>query len=243
MNDSISVRSESGVLRAVLNRPERGNALDEATVETLIAALDEATRTQTRVFVLEGAGRHFCTGFDLPEQGAGDAHLLHRFVRIEMLLQRVYRAPFVTVCVAHGRTFGAGADLFAACDRRVTLEDARFAFPGAGFGILLGTHRLCERVGADMARQLVRTGDSIGAEEALRINLANLSCTEGDVENAVVAANRIEIDALTLSGLNRVTARSDDDKAMADLVRSAAAPGLADRLATYREKVKASKRK
>ncbi len=235
---ALNLTAESGVVRAILNRPERGNALDEHTVEALISAVEEATKTQTRVFILEGAGRHFCTGFDLPEQGADDAHLLHRLVRIETMLQLVYRAPFLTVGIAHGRTFGAGADLFAACDRRITLADTRFSFPGAGFGILLGTRRLCERVGADAARQLVRTGRTIDAEEALRLNLANLSSTPEDVEALIKLETKIVIDEPTLLGLNQVTSQADDDKALAELVRSASRPGLAARLAAYRETIK-----
>src|ERR1700742_5012521 len=120
---TLDLTARDGVVRATLNRPERGNALDEYTVEELISAIEDASKTKTRVFILNGAGRHFCTGFDLPEQGADDAHLLHRLVRVETMLQLVYRAPFVTVSIARGGTFGAGADLFAACDRRITLPD------------------------------------------------------------------------------------------------------------------------
>ncbi len=243
MNSPLAITSADGVVRVMLSRPERGNALDEASVEALICVLEEASLALARVLVIEGAGRHFCTGFDLPEQGADDAHLLHRLVRIETLLQLVYRAPFVTVAVAHGRTFGAGADLFAACDRRITLSDASFAFPGAGFGILLGTRRLCERIGPDATRWLVRTGQTIGAEEAVRLNLANLSCEPDMVETLIADATHIAIDAWTLSGLNRATAQADDDRALAELVRSAGRPGLADRLAVYREKVKSLKRR
>ncbi len=230
-NNALNSTAKDGVVRVMLNRPERGNSLAEHTVEALISSIDDATRTQARVFILEGAGRHFCTGFDLPEQGADDAHLLHRLVRIETMLQLVYRAPFLTVAIAHGRTFGAGADLFAACDRRITLPDTRFAFPGAGFGILLGTRRLCERVGVDVARQLVRTGRTIDAEEALRINLANLPSNSEDVESLIKAETKIVIDTPTLLGLNQVTSQADDDKALADLVRSASPPGLATRIA------------
>ena len=240
-SNALELKAEDGIVRAILNRPERGNALNESTVEALISAIEEASRTHTRVFILKGAGRHFCTGFDLPEYGADDAHLLHRLVRIETMLQLVYRAPFLTIGVAHGRTFGAGADLFAACDRRITLSDARFAFPGAGFGILLGTRRLCERVGADAARQLVRTGHTIDAAEALKINLANLSSTPDEANALIEAEMQIAIDGSTLRGLNHVTLQGDDDKALADLVRSASRPGLAARLVAYREKIKASK--
>jgi len=237
----LSLASDGDIVRATLNRLERGNALDEATVEALIAAFEAAAASQKRVVILNGAGRHFCTGFDLPEQGADDAYLLHRLIRIETMLQLVYRAPFLTVGIAHGRTFGAGADLFAACDRRIVLPDASFAFPGAGFGILLGTRRLSERVGADAARRLVLTGQVIGAEEALQINLANLSSTAEATAGLIETETKIVIDTPTLAGLNHVTTHADDDKALAELVRSASRPGLAARLEAYRAKLKAGR--
>jgi enoyl-CoA hydratase/carnithine racemase len=100
---------------------------------------------------------------------------------------------------------------------------------------------LCERVGADAARQLVRTARTIEAEEALRINLANLSSVPDDTDALIEAETQIAIDAPTLRELNQVTSQAEDDKALADLVRSASRPGLAERLAAYREKVKASR--
>lgn len=242
MSGAVSVTINDGIVRVVIDRPDRGNALDEATVEALIEALETASSSGARALVFEGNGRHFCTGFDLPASGATDAVLLHRFVRIELFLQSCYRAPFITMAVAHGRTFGAGADLFAACDRRIALSDASFAFPGAGFGILLGTRRLVARTGADAARTLIRTGQTIGADEAMRINLANLAATPETVEALIETSARVVIDPQTLSGLHQVSNQADDDKALAELVRTAGRPGLAARVAAYREKVMASKR-
>lgn len=236
---AVDITCHDGMVRATLRRPERGNALDEATVESLIEALERAATDGTQAFVIEGAGRHFCTGFDLPESGADDAHLLYRLIRIELMLQLVYGAPFVTMAFAHGSTFGAGADLFVACDRRVVAGEATFSFPGAGFGILLGTARLAERVGTDVARRLVRTGDAIGTPEALRINLANEEASSSDVDAFIARSIRTAIASETLAGLHRVTKRVDGDTALAELVRSAARPGLAERLAAYRERVKA----
>ena len=234
----LDISSSDHVVRAVLKRPERGNALDEATVECLIDALEKSMAEGTRAFIIEGAGKHFCTGFDLPEQGADDAGLLYRLIRIELMLQLVYEAPFVTIAFAHGRTFGAGADLFTACDFRFSSNDALFAFPGAGFGILLGTSRLAERVGTDAARRLIRTGAAIDVQEALRLQLATEIVALADVEACITASMKTPIAPNTLASLHRITRRADSDRALAELVRSGARPGLAERLAAFRARVK-----
>jgi len=64
---------------------------------------------------------------------------LLRFVRIEQLLQRLFRVPYPTVALVHGHVFGAGADLFCACQHRFAASDATFRLPGTGFGLVQGT--------------------------------------------------------------------------------------------------------
>ncbi|WP_431267837.1 enoyl-CoA hydratase/isomerase family protein [Dankookia sp. P2] len=119
-----------GVATLSLNRPDRGNALGPELVEALGEAFDRAVAHGARMVVLRGEGRHFCTGFDLTDlETLSDGDLLLRVVRIEQLLQRIHAAPVTTLAVATGRTFGAGADLFAACDRRIAAAGASFAFP------------------------------------------------------------------------------------------------------------------
>jgi enoyl-CoA hydratase/carnithine racemase len=108
---------------------------------------------------VHGEGPQFCTGFDLAHNEAqSDGDLLLRRVRVEQLLQAFASAPVRTGGYAHGRTWGAGADLFAACDLRVAHASATFRSPGAPFGLVLGTHRLAQRVGPDGTRTLLLDG-------------------------------------------------------------------------------------
>lgn len=108
-------RLAEGVLRLTLNRPDKANALDAEIVEGLLDGIAAACGNETRLLVLAGAGRHFCAGFDLSDLDTiSDGDLLHRFVRIETLLQTVFHLPFATLALAHGRVMGAGADLFGA---------------------------------------------------------------------------------------------------------------------------------
>ena len=87
--------------RLTLNRPEQANALDAATVEALLTAVERSFVDGTRMLVIAAAGPHFCGGFDftgIETQSEGD--LLLRFVRIEQLLQAVWHAPIATVALA-----------------------------------------------------------------------------------------------------------------------------------------------
>ena len=152
----VQVSRDDGIVHLRLNRPDKGNALSAALVAGISAAVQQAHQEPTRLLVLSGEGRHFCTGFDLSAlELETDDSLLARFTRVELMLQAIHAAPFPTLALAHGRTMGAGADIFCACSERWIVDDAQFAFPGAGFGLVLGTARLAEAVGAyEKAREI-----------------------------------------------------------------------------------------
>lgn len=219
-----------------LARPEIGNALGAELVEALEQAVDTAIRGDARLLVFRGEGKHFCTGFDLSGIDAqSDGDLLLRMVRVELLLQAVDRAPVPTVAVARGRTFGAGADLFIACDRRYCLPDARFAFPGPGFGLILGNRRLAARVGRDAARDLLQSGRVIDADEAAALGLATAVIDEGEVAERIAAESRAasHLSPETMAALRAETAAHCSQADLAALVLSASRPGLKARLVAY----------
>lgn len=238
----------NAVATIVLDRPERGNALSAEFVDGLLEAVQRAcSDVSVHTLVLRAQGRHFCTGFDLSDLDTQtDASLLQRFVRIEMLLDALWRAPLRTVAIAQGRVMGAGADLFAACDRRMLAPGASLRFPGAGFGIVLGTRRLAARVGAATALQWVSEGTTIDAHAALEAGLATavLGHDPPPDEPAAAAAAATSLAAIPLPSVDRSTfaalrAAIGDDGADADLaalVRSAARPGLKARLLAYRDR-------
>ena len=238
-------RRDGPVLHLQLHRPEVGNALSAALVQALTEAVDAATHdVSVRLLVLSGAGRHFCTGFDLSDlDRETDDSLLARFTRVELLLQAVHAAPFATLALAHGRTMGAGADLFAACGDRWIVGDAGFAFPGAAFGLVLGTVRLTELVGAPHAAAWIEGGQRIDADQALACGLATrrIETEQIDAELGRWGARVNRLDAPTQRAIQAAIAagrrpRGDagDAQDLARLVRSAARPGLRDRIAAYR---------
>ncbi len=246
MSDAeLLARREGHVLHLQLNRPEVGNALSASLVQALTEAVEAAAHdTGVRLLVLSGAGRHFCTGFDLTDlDRETDDSLLARFTRVELLLQAVHAAPFATLALAHGRTMGAGADLFAACAERWIAGDASFAFPGAGFGLVLGTSRLTEQVGASRAAEWIEGGGPIDSATATASGLAtrHLATDSIDVELERLRARVSRLDGSTQRAIRAAIGagrhpRGDagDAEDLARLVRSAARPGLRNRIAAYR---------
>jgi enoyl-CoA hydratase len=235
---------EDGVATLALNRPERGNALGPALVAALGDAFGAALAEGARLVVLRGEGRHFCTGFDLSDlDDLSDGDLLLRVVRIEELLQRIHAAPVPVLAIATGRSFGAGADLFAACDRRIAVGGASFAFPGPAFGLVLGTARLAALVGRDAARAMLLGGQEVTAEAALACGLATAAvapeAVPAELARAATAARRL--DPETVAALHRRTAPAENDADLAALVRSASRPGLKRRIQDYRAQVAAAR--
>lgn len=238
---AVSLRMSPPVAWVVLNRPERGNACSAELVQGIEDAIDGAVQAGASALVVQGSGRHFCTGFDLSQLDTEtDDTLLARFTRLELLLQRVARAPLLTVAIAQGRAIGAGADLFAACDLRVACGNASFAFPGArGFGLVLGSRRLAARVGGALAMEWIAHAAAIDAERATATGLATHRVA--DPVEASALAEALIAQHMSTSGADTATLRAalephapdHDAHDLARLVRSAARPGLRERIAGY----------
>ncbi len=237
----VSQDGSGAVWTLTLNRPGKANALDAETVERLLATVAEARTADARALVLEGAGRNFCAGFDFAgyqEQSAGD--LLHRFVRIEHLLQQLRRGPMASVALARGAAYGAGADLFAACTWRIAAPTARFRFPGFRFGVALGTRHLARVVGAQHARSILLTGRVVDAQEAAAIGLAtHVADPTADLAAAILQEGAA-LDGQSIHEILRLTGDDTEDADLASLVRSLARPGLHRRIAQFREGAAAS---
>lgn len=238
MMNELTVVRDGAVTHLTLNRPDIANALGPVLTETLLDAVRTAAQDGTRLLVMEGTGKSFCSGFDLSGfDDLSDGDLVLRLLRIETLLQAVYHAPFPTLAMAHGRVFGAGADLFSACSQRVVAPGTQFRMPGLAFGIVLGTRRLVARIGQDAARDIQNETRTFDAEAAKRYTFANRVAdpTEwpGIVETAAQAAQTLSVEAS--AALFTVTAPDTRAQDMADLVKSASIPGLKARIGQYRD--------
>lgn len=233
----VRVERTESITRITIDRPEKANALDAATVEMLIGAIEKACADGTRMIVLTGAGQHFCAGFDFTGiETMSEGDLLLRFVRIEQLLQALWHAPIVTVALVQGGAFGAGADIVCACEQRVGAPDSRYRMPGLKFGLVLGTRRLAERIGAKYARLVLGASAVFDADEALKMRFLDAIVPHvewPDFTQALYAA-ATALPPAARSRLNRITAMDTRDIDLAELVRSAALPGLKARIQDFR---------
>ncbi|WP_322106994.1 enoyl-CoA hydratase/isomerase family protein [Paraburkholderia sp. J41] len=220
-----------------LDRADKLNALSAELVEALLAAFDDAARQHVPLVTLQGEGRCFSAGFDMTDvetQSEGD--LLLRFVRIETLLQTIASSPCFTIALAHGRNFGAGADLVAACNLRVAAPGTTFRMPGLKFGLVLGTARFARIVGQHAAKRILESAMTFDAERAHALGFIEHIATPEEHADVVgeALARLEEIPPASRALLFRALDAETPDIDLAALVRSAAEPGIHARIAAYR---------
>ena len=222
--------------RVRFNRPEQRNALSAGAVETMLEILAESETDGTRLLELSGEGRNFCAGFDLSDldsQSEGD--LLLRIVRVEQMLQAVHHATFHTLALAHGKVVGAGADLVLGCRTRIAAPGTTFEMPGAGFGLILGTRRLGAAVGNDVALDLLSGPFDVEKAQAcgfVQEIMAQENWSAVAARTLAVATRLAPVTERAMLGILRADSRAED---LADLVVSAARPGIKQRIAAYAE--------
>ena len=234
--DDLRIERDGTTFTFVLDRAHKRNALSATLVEALIRGVDQAHREGAQLLVFRGEGASFSAGFDFSDiEDVEDGELLRRFVRVETLFQAIANSPCLTLALTHGRNFGAGVDLAAVCRWRIAAPGAAFRMPGLKFGIVLGTRRFARIVGVERARAILEVARSFDAQEADAIGfitrIAEPESWPAIVIEAQNAAQALPDDAR--AGLYAATNDRDDDRDLALLVRSAATPGLGERIRTY----------
>ena len=176
------ITREGPVVRAVLNRPARRNALNVALAEALDALLDGLTRDrEARVLVISGAGGHFCAGLDLTDMGAAAspeeklARQLERNRRTGARFAAIAELPQVVIAQIEGAAHAGGLGFVCAADIAFATADARFAAPEVRRGLTPSQILpwLARRMGRSASTRLVLQGAAIGADEAARVGLVH----------------------------------------------------------------------
>jgi enoyl-CoA hydratase len=177
---SNSVRSErkGSVALLTMNRPDVLNSLDRETLEAFHEAVHEISLdTSVRAVVVTGEGRAFAAGADIEQmrglsalEGEAFGRCGHRaFASLETL-------DVPTIAAVNGFALGGGCELALACDWIYASSKARFGQPEVNLGLVPGfggTSRLVRRVGIAWAKEIILTGETLRADDALRIGLAN----------------------------------------------------------------------
>ena len=169
--ENLLVRKEGGIATVVLNRPHALNALTEALLDDLVAALAEVEKDDTvHVVILTGAGKAFSAGRDLEgilegRERPGGA----RYKALEDLSKPV-------IAAVNGYCFTGSFELAVCADIIIASEDAVFSDTHARFGITPGggqTQRLPRLIGPRKAKELLFTCERISAREAERLGIVN----------------------------------------------------------------------
>lgn len=174
---------QDGILRLTLNDVARRNALSEAMMAELGAAITEAgSDASVRVIILAANGPAFCAGHDLKELTAGragDDRGRAYFTRIMGLcsgvMQAIVTCPKPVIAEVAGVATAAGCQLVASCDLAIAAQTARFSTPGVHIGLFCSTPMvaLSRNVNAKHAMEMLLTGDMVPASRAEQIGLVN----------------------------------------------------------------------
>ena len=179
------------VVEIVLDRPPL-NLVTVAVLADLHAAVQQVAASPgvRAVVVSQGTARAFCAGSDMREFADVRTDALVRKIRPEHeVLTALAALPAPTVCAIDGPALGGGLELALACDLRVASASAVLGLPESRVGGLAssGAQRLALLIGPGRAKELLFTGDSLRADEALRIGLVNRVVPDGQARQAALA--------------------------------------------------------
>jgi len=176
---NILIEEANEILTLTINRPDKLNALNTATLAEIRSAVQDGFQNPAiKGLIITGAGeKAFVAGADISEfnnisidEGktlAGNGHEIFNLIE---------NGPKPVIAAVNGFALGGGCELAMACHIRVASENAQFGQPEVNLGLIPGyggTQRLVQLIGKGKAMELLMTADMIKAEEALKLGLVN----------------------------------------------------------------------
>ncbi|MGV3656227.1 MAG: enoyl-CoA hydratase/isomerase family protein [Noviherbaspirillum sp.] len=189
---TLSRNAEFSIL--TIDRQEALNALSFSLIREIGMRLDEAAESGSRALIVTGAGsKAFCAGADIAELTGRDLEAQKRGAELgQQVFARLDTLPMPSVAVINGFAFGGGLELAMACTFRLATPNARMGLPEIKLGLIPGyggTQRLPRLVGEARAMEMILTGRTVRADEALQMGLVN-RLIEGDPVDAGIAFAR-----------------------------------------------------
>ena len=218
MSDApVSISTQAGVRTITVQRPEKLNALNRLTLETLDAAFAEAAQAEdVRVVILTGAGnKAFVAGADISEMNTLTPVQGRDFSLVgQRLMRRIERLSKPVIAMVNGFALGGGMELAMACHLRIAADSAKVGQPEINLGLVPGfggTQRLLRLAGRAAALELCLLGAPISAERAQQLGLINRVVPAAELEaettklaeqlaNAAPLALRGILDAINVGG-------------------------------------------
>ena len=198
---SVSYERDGRIAYITLNRPNKLNAIDLEMPRQLEEAVERADRDRdVRVIVLSGAGRGFCSGYDLelyaeqPRPAPGSQEMpWDPMVDYRMMSRNtdhfmsLWRSNTPVVCKVHGYAVAGGSDIALCADQILMGEEAKIGYPPARVWGCPTTAMWVYRLGVEQAKRMLLTGDLIDGEEAERIGLVSRAVPADELDEAVDA--------------------------------------------------------
>jgi 2-(1,2-epoxy-1,2-dihydrophenyl)acetyl-CoA isomerase len=213
---SVLVEQRDGVATLTLNRPHAANALTRASRAELVRALRDAGRdTAVRCVVLAGAGRNFCAGQDLREEGGLDDVAALIRDGYAPIIRGIVELPKPVIAAVSGAAAGAGAALALACDVRLLADDAAIVMAFSTIALVPDSGAswfLSRQLGYARAFELCATGRRVPADEALALGLCERVVPVAELagEAAGLARSLAERAPLALGWTKRLLRRATD---------------------------------
>ncbi|MCM3902971.1 MAG: enoyl-CoA hydratase-related protein [Pyrinomonadaceae bacterium] len=193
-NSPVLFAIDGSVARITLNRPEKRNALNEALLSGIKAALRTANgEVALRVVVIAGAGQDFCSGADLEAlRKVSQASVSENVEDARSMLdlfELIRQVPVPVVAAVRGRALAGGCGLASACDLVLAASSARFGYPEVKIGFVPAMVQaiLRRNVSEKRAFELLTRGTEISAEEAKQFGLVNHVFKDETFDNDVNA--------------------------------------------------------
>jgi len=239
---------DDGIATVTLNRPEKRNALNEATIDELTEIFRALPRDGVRACVLTGAGDHFCAGLDLVEHHAADRapeDFMHLCLHWHEAFNKMEYGGVPIIAPLQGAVVGGGLELASAAHLRVIDDSAYFGLPEGQRGLFTGggaTIRVADLIGKSRMIDMMLTGRLYRGEDAVSVGLANYRAEDARAKAYEIARRCAENLPLTnfaiCSAISHMQNMSPLDAAYAESVVAGVvntqAPARA-RLAAFRD--------
>ena len=184
---NIKLETAGRVATLTINRPEKRNALNQATRDEMIIALEYLSSTDTRVLIITGEGeKAFIAGADITEFEGRTALDQWSVMKQRRVFDAIEDCPMPVIAMINGFCLGGGMEVALACDIRIAGSNARLGQPEVNLGIIPGgggTQRLSRLIGEGKSMELILTGNIIAAEEAHQIGLVNHVVSPGELRD------------------------------------------------------------
>lgn len=177
--ETILVETVAAVTTITINRPDKLNAINSTVLAEIGSVVDKITRDdEARVLIISGVGtKSFAAGADIEELHNCDSSSGIEFAkRGQMVFQKIESLQIPVVALVNGYALGGGCELALSCHIRFASSNARFALPEINLGVIPGyggIARLKRTVGISMATEMILSGNTINADEALQTGLVS----------------------------------------------------------------------